>query len=116
MAEDRLPWLRPPSIVATKSDSVMFRAAEMSLRPCQNASSRLTLVLCPAMTMERLTTGDFIDRPPYPSDARRVGAAACPKGPPRAHAPTWVARTLCDSPRRESRSGAVLPLSGLCED
>ena len=26
----------------------------------QNASSRLTLVLCPAMTIERLTTGDFI--------------------------------------------------------
>src|SRR5262249_49260521 len=33
----------------------------MALRPCQNASSRLTLVLCPAITIERLTTGDFIN-------------------------------------------------------
>src|SRR5262249_21439645 len=33
----------------------------MSLRPCQNASSRLTLVLRPTFTTERLATGDFID-------------------------------------------------------
>jgi hypothetical protein len=30
--------------------------------PFQKASSRLTLVLWPATTMERFTTGDFITR------------------------------------------------------
>jgi hypothetical protein len=39
---------------------VMCRAIAMSFRPFQNASSRLTLVLWPAITIERLTTGDFI--------------------------------------------------------
>ena len=31
--------------------------------PLQNASSRLTLVLCPPITIERFTTGDFIVHP-----------------------------------------------------
>jgi len=38
----------------------MCRAIAMSFSPFQNASSRLTLVLWPAITIERLTTGDFI--------------------------------------------------------
>src|SRR5580700_7592743 len=42
------------------SDNVKSRLAAISFNPVQNASSRLTLVLCPAMTIERLTTGDFI--------------------------------------------------------
>src|ERR1700674_322835 len=42
------------------SDKVKSRFAAISFSPVQNASSRLTLVLCPAMTIERLTTGDFI--------------------------------------------------------
>src|SRR5258708_25655901 len=42
------------------SDKVKSRFAAISFNPVQNASSRLTLVLCPAMTIERLTTGDFI--------------------------------------------------------
>src|SRR5262249_32737844 len=42
------------------SDKVRSRLAAISLSPVQNASSRLTLVLCPAITIERLTTGDFI--------------------------------------------------------
>jgi hypothetical protein len=37
----------------------------MSFRPFQKASSRLTLVLWPAMTIERLTTGDFISFSPF---------------------------------------------------
>src|SRR5262249_35067103 len=45
--------------------------------PCQNASSRLTLVLCPAMTMERLTTGDFISRLPRRSDGDRGRRVPC---------------------------------------
>src|ERR1700677_4686362 len=42
------------------SDKVKSRFAAISFNPTQNASSKLTLVLCPAMTIERLTTGDFI--------------------------------------------------------
>src|SRR5215211_6382355 len=60
MPDERLPWRRSVSMVATSSDKVISRAAAISLRPCQKASSRLTLVLWPAMTIERLTTGDFI--------------------------------------------------------
>src|ERR1700730_8656222 len=37
----------------------------MSFRPFQKASSMLTLVLCPAITIERLRIGDFIDLPPF---------------------------------------------------
>src|ERR1700728_1649569 len=71
MAEDRLPCWRSESIAATSSDKVIRRLTAISLSPLQNASSRLTLVLCPAMTMERLTTGDFIARLPFRSGAGR---------------------------------------------
>src|SRR5262245_49742508 len=37
----------------------MPRAVAISLRLFQNSSSRLTLVLCPAITIERLETEDF---------------------------------------------------------
>src|SRR5271155_1064245 len=60
MAEDRLPWWRSASMVPTRSDKVIRRFTAISFSAVQNASSRLTLVLWPAMTMERLTTGDFI--------------------------------------------------------
>src|SRR5580692_9658860 len=60
MAEDRLPCRRSWSIAATMSDKVKSRLPAISFNPVQNASSKLTLVLCPAMTIERLTTGDFI--------------------------------------------------------
>src|SRR5436190_5235628 len=62
MADDRLPCCRSESIAATRSDNVMSRPPAISLSPFQNASSRLTLVLWPAITMDRLTTGDFITR------------------------------------------------------
>ena len=45
---------------ATSSDRVISRASAISFSPFQNASSRLTLVLCPAITMDLFTTGDFI--------------------------------------------------------
>src|SRR5580692_12922820 len=61
MADDRLPWRRSVSIDATRSDRVTPRLTAMSLSPFQKASSRLTLVLWPAITIERLTTGDPID-------------------------------------------------------
>src|SRR4051812_21536404 len=60
MPDERLPWRRPVSMVATSSDKVRSRDGAISLRPCQKASSRLTLVLWPAMTIDRLMTGDFI--------------------------------------------------------
>src|SRR5262249_25140827 len=72
MVDDKLPWLRSPSMLATRSDSVMPRCVAISLSPLQNASSRLTLVLCPAITMDRLMTGDFIDRPPSRFGAHRA--------------------------------------------
>jgi hypothetical protein len=56
MTDDRLPWFRAESIAATRSDKVMSRLLAISFSPCQNASSRLTLVLWPAMRMERLMT------------------------------------------------------------
>src|ERR1700724_3454713 len=43
-----------------RSESVVRRLQAISFKPSQNASSRLTLVLCPARTIERFTIGDFI--------------------------------------------------------
>src|SRR5215467_12141506 len=71
MADDRLPCCRSESIDATSSDNVMSRSPAISFSPFQNASSRLTLVLCPAITIERLTTGDFIGGPLFQSGAGR---------------------------------------------
>src|SRR5262249_11232853 len=65
----------------------MSRSPAISFSPFQKASSRLTLVLCPAMTIERLTTGDFIDRlplsgvvrvPDRPSSCARIRVPAPP--------------------------------------
>src|SRR5262245_49756964 len=63
MADDRLPRLRSASIAPTRFDRVVPRTIAISLRLVQKASSRLTLVLCPAMMTERLTTSDFIIAP-----------------------------------------------------
>src|SRR5215471_10959208 len=71
MADDRFPCWRSESIAATRSDKVISRSPAISLSPFQNASSRLTLVLWPAITMERLTTGDFITRLPFRSGGGR---------------------------------------------
>src|SRR5262249_8114805 len=43
----------------------MCRSRTISFSPFQNASSRLTLVLWPATTTERLTIVDFIKIPPF---------------------------------------------------
>src|ERR1700716_2888332 len=64
MADDRLPFCLSLLIVAASSDDVIFRWPAISLNAFQNVSSRLTLVLWPAMTTERLTTDDFIARSP----------------------------------------------------
>lgn len=54
---------RSLSIAAIRSDTVTLRPRAISFSPFQNASSRLTLVLWPEITIERLTTRDFITRP-----------------------------------------------------
>ena len=60
---DRLLRCRCESITATKAPKFVCRLPAISFRHSQNASSRLTLVLWPATTTERLTTGDFIEAP-----------------------------------------------------
>src|ERR1700710_2992567 len=76
-------------MVETRSESVISRSSAISLRPFQNASSRLTLVLWPAMTMERLITGDFIDGLLFRFDADREFGGPCPGPPPYGRAPIW---------------------------
>src|SRR5215203_2335333 len=60
MAEERLPCWRVESMSATRSDKVLSLPVAISFRSSQNASSKETLVLCPAMTIERLTTWLFM--------------------------------------------------------
>src|SRR5690242_19621250 len=107
MAEERFPCRRPPSMLATRSDNVMLRPEAISLRPLQNASSRLTLVLCPAMTIERLTTGDFIDRPPFRGGAHRARGAPFRHALLPTHAWPSSGRGRAGSRRRERRPPAV---------
>src|SRR5262249_57803021 len=99
MADDRLPGCRSVAIAATRSDKVMSRAVAISLSPFQNASSRLTLVLWLAMTMERLTTGDFIARLPFRSGGDRGpgGLLGCVYLP----CPAWLccSQSACAWPR-----------------
>src|SRR3977135_2718423 len=64
MADDRLPYCRSESTLATRSDKVMSRSPAISFSFFQKASSRLTLVLWPAAIMERLTTEDFMINTP----------------------------------------------------
>src|ERR1700704_1586520 len=114
MADDKLPWRRSESIVETRSDKVTSRSSAISFRPFQNASSRLTLVLWPAMTIERLITGDFIDGLLFRYDAGREFGGPCPGPPPHDRAPIWrrhgraaVRRSglrLCDARRACERS------------
>src|SRR6266540_6088739 len=73
MADDRLKPCRSVSIFSASSENVMCRRSAISLNVLQNASSRLTLVLWPATTMERLTTENLIARLPMPN--RRVDGA-----------------------------------------
>src|SRR2546429_3978360 len=96
MADDRLPCCRSESIAATKSDKVMSRPLAISLSPFQNASSRLTLVLWPAMTIERLTTGDFITRLPFRSGGDRDRGGLLRRGWPRGRARLCCGRIAVD--------------------
>src|ERR1700716_1807604 len=67
MADDKLACCRSTSIAPTRSDTVVLPAAAMALSAVQKASSKLTLVLCPAILTGRMTTDDFIAAPhPFP--------------------------------------------------
>src|SRR5438067_1602936 len=94
MAEDRLPCCRALSILPTRSDKVMPRSRAMTLSSFQNASSRLTLVLWPAMAVERLTTDDFIACPPAEEPANRDAAHDDPHMALRNHYCTAIGSIL----------------------
>ena len=59
IAEERLPCWRLVLMVETSAAVVTPRAVAISRRVPQNASSRLTLVLCPANNIPLFTMGDF---------------------------------------------------------
>src|SRR5579862_1263258 len=116
MADDRLPCRRPESIDATRSDNVVRRPTAISLSPLQKASSRLTLVLCPAITIERLITGDFITRLPFRSGAARDLSGPCRSVLPavtvhvaKGHGPAGCGQLL-------AQLAAVWPVCVRCED
>src|SRR5882762_4662217 len=116
MADDRLPCCRSVSIVATSSDKVMSRPPAISLRPFQNASSRLTLVLWPAMTIERLTTGDFIGGLLFRSGDHQDRCRLFPAGRRRACASVWADRGQGDWRGRAARPAPVWFACGPFED
>src|SRR5882757_4402186 len=99
MAEERLPCWRLVSISPTSSDSVMSRSTEISFIPFQNASSRLTLVLWPATTIDRFTTGDFMMHPRCRYDADRAGHWHGLHAARRCCVRPWFGRTEYDLPR-----------------
>src|SRR5882757_2150145 len=62
MADERLLCCRYASIITTSSFNGVLRARAISFSALQNGSSRQTLVLRPAMSIDRLITGDFMAR------------------------------------------------------
>ena len=64
IAEDKLPPWRALSISATTFVKLACWPCAISFKPLQNASSKLTLVFCPLITIERLMTGDFMSVSP----------------------------------------------------
>src|SRR6185503_14241622 len=101
---------------ATRSERVARRLSAISFRPFQNASSRLTLVLWPAMTMERLTTGDFIARLRFRSGAGQVSAGLCRPEPAPWFDPLWSGRTPAGWRQPFARPAAVWLACAWCED
>jgi hypothetical protein len=70
MADERFGCSLLALMLATSSDKVSWRNCAISRKPSQNASSTLTPVLRPAMTMHRLMTEDFMTR--FPKGAGNV--------------------------------------------
>src|SRR3954470_5356605 len=59
MAEERLAFDRSRSMRRSRLETVICSASAIARTSLQNGSSRLTLVLCPPITTERLVTADF---------------------------------------------------------
>src|SRR5271157_4379463 len=116
MADDRLPCGRPESMDATRSDSVACRLTAISFSPRQNASSRLTLVLWPAMTIERLMTGDFIVHLPFRSGAGRDFYALCRWQPVLRFVLALTGRKPAGFAPLPVRIGGVWPAFARCAD
>src|SRR6267378_40230 len=116
MADDKLPWRRSASIEATSSDRVRLRAVAISFSPPQNASSRLTLVLCPVMTIERFTTGDFIRRLPNRFCAHPGADSTLPCDPPAHPARPWDGRNGACWQRHDQPPAASWLACGLFAD
>jgi hypothetical protein len=57
IADERLYLLRPWSIVATNSDTVIFLSLAISRNASQNGVSRDTLDLCPSRLWNALSRG-----------------------------------------------------------
>ena len=64
IADERLYLLRPWSIVATNSDTIIFLSLAISRNASQNGVSRDTLDLCPSRTMECFITRASVPCPP----------------------------------------------------
>src|SRR5262245_36602985 len=129
MADDRLPCCRWESIAATKSDNVMWRSPPISFRLLQNASSRLTLVLWPPTTTERLVTRDFIkthlllvENSQHPNtkfvpfcghlkESRSVAKITLKKGATKQRDERAPFHSITSSARASSGSGIVRPSS-----
>src|SRR5262245_18417587 len=88
---------------ATTFDTVTHPACAMSFRTVQSASSRLALVLCPSITIDRLTITDFILIGPslYPvmgvtDSAPREQQNTCKKPYSLSHEDFWQGNTSGD--------------------
>src|SRR6185437_10184230 len=64
MADERLALRRSRSICRSRLDTVNCWWPAISRTALQKGSSRLTLVLCPPMTTDRLVMADFMQNPP----------------------------------------------------
>ena len=59
IADERLECFRPRLIVAISSAVRTLRIAAIFLSSAQKASSRLTLVRCPSISIDRLLIGEI---------------------------------------------------------
>src|SRR5215204_5165250 len=84
------------------SDIVICRASAISRKAFQNPASRLTLVLWPATTIERLTTGDFMFPEQEAIDADRQRARPSRGVSFQAAARFFRGRARCDFPPQVS--------------
>src|SRR5262249_16751877 len=98
---------RLPSIAAPNSARVMPRSPAISFKLFQNSASRLTLVLWPAITIERFETGDFTASPPANQPSVLYDRMALRARKP----PAWYHRRISCLGRVASRRAAELLLA-----